>query len=143
MADTGIAPEVLPRVFDPFFQAERTHKHPQGGLGFGLTLVKRLVEMPGGTVEAHSEGLGRGSEFVVRLPVAAPADEAPVGADGAPPGGTPGCGCWWWTTTWTRPTAWRWSCGRGGTTCGRPTTARPPCGNRHDEGKGLSRDVGG
>ncbi len=91
VADTGIgiASEVLPRVFNPFFQAERSHKHPQGGLGVGLTLVKRLVELHGGTAEAHSEGLGRGSEFVVRLPVAAPAGEAPVGLDGALPGGTP------------------------------------------------------
>ena len=52
-----------------FTQVDRTLERSQGGLGIGLTLVKRLVEMHGGTVEARSEGPGRGSEFVVRLPV--------------------------------------------------------------------------
>ncbi len=91
VADTGvgIAPDVLPRVFDPFFQAERTHKHPQGGLGVGLTLVKRLVELHGGTADAYSDGPGRGSEFVVRLPVAALAGDPVRPAAGEPgPGGT-------------------------------------------------------
>jgi CheY-like chemotaxis protein len=67
---TGIAPEVLPRVFDLFAQDERTLDRAQGGLGIGLTLVKKLVELHGGLVTAHSEGPGRGSEFVVRLPAA-------------------------------------------------------------------------
>ena len=66
----GIAPELLPRVFDLFTQAERTLDRSQGGLGIGLTIVHRLVEMQGGSVEAHSEGPGRGSEFVVKIPVA-------------------------------------------------------------------------
>ena len=64
----GIPSEVLPRVFDLFAQAERSLDRSQGGLGIGLALVQRLVEMHGGRVEAHSS-LGRGSEFVVRLPV--------------------------------------------------------------------------
>ena len=64
----GIAPELLPRVFDLFTQAERSLERSQGGLGIGLCLVQRLVELHGGTVEAHSV-LGQGSEFVVRLPV--------------------------------------------------------------------------
>jgi signal transduction histidine kinase len=64
----GIAPEMLPRIFDLFTQADATLDRAQGGLGIGLTLVRRLVEMHGGTVEAHSGGLGQGSEFVVRLP---------------------------------------------------------------------------
>jgi PAS domain S-box-containing protein len=64
----GIAPEVLPRIFDMFAQAERTLDRSKGGLGVGLALVRRLVEMHGGTVEASST-LGQGSEFVVRLPV--------------------------------------------------------------------------
>jgi PAS domain S-box-containing protein len=67
---TGIAPEMLPRVWGLFTQADRTLGRAQGGLGIGLTLVKRLVELHGGTVAAHSAGLGQGSEFVVRLPVA-------------------------------------------------------------------------
>jgi signal transduction histidine kinase len=64
----GIAPDVLPYVFDLFAQADRTLDRAQGGLGIGLTLVRKLIEMHGGQVLAHSEGLGRGSEFVVRLP---------------------------------------------------------------------------
>ena len=67
----GIAPEMLPRVFDLFIQVEPPLDRVQGGLGIGLTLVTSLVEMHGGTVEAHSEGPGRGSEFVVRLPALA------------------------------------------------------------------------
>jgi CheY-like chemotaxis protein/two-component sensor histidine kinase len=67
----GVAPNLLPHVFDLFTQADRTLDRVEGGLGIGLTLVKRLVEMHGGQVEAHSEGLGRGAEFIVRLPVLA------------------------------------------------------------------------
>lgn len=66
----GIPAEMLPRVFEMFTQVDRTLGRAQGGLGIGLTLVKRLVEMHGGTVEARSEGLGRGCEFLVRLPLA-------------------------------------------------------------------------
>jgi PAS domain S-box-containing protein len=65
----GILAEMLPRIFDLFVQADQSLDRSQGGLGIGLTLVKRLVEMHGGTIEAHSEGVGHGSEFVVRLPV--------------------------------------------------------------------------
>jgi two-component system CheB/CheR fusion protein len=65
----GMDAELLPHVFDLFTQADRSLDRSQGGLGVGLTLVKNLVEMHGGTVEAHSEGPGKGSEFVVRLPI--------------------------------------------------------------------------
>ncbi|MEP7244649.1 MAG: ATP-binding protein, partial [Gammaproteobacteria bacterium] len=65
----GIASGLLPHVFDLFTQADRTLDRAEGGLGIGLTLVKRLVEMHGGKVEALSEGLGQGAEFIVRLPV--------------------------------------------------------------------------
>jgi len=64
----GIAPELLPRIFDLFTQAARSLARSQGGLGIGLCLVHRLVEMHGGTVVAYS-ALGQGSEFVVRLPM--------------------------------------------------------------------------
>ena len=64
----GIAPELLPHIFDLFTQAERSLDRSQGGLGIGLALVQRLVEMHGGTVAASS-AVGQGSEFVVRLPV--------------------------------------------------------------------------
>ena len=65
----GIPPDQLPNVFNLFMQVDRTLEKSKGGLGLGLPLVKRLVEMHGGSVTAHSEGLGRGSEFIVRLPV--------------------------------------------------------------------------
>src|SRR5262249_13067029 len=64
----GIPAELLPRVFDLFTQGDRSLARSEGGLGIGLTLVKDLVEMHGGRAEAHSEGPGKGSEFVVRLP---------------------------------------------------------------------------
>jgi signal transduction histidine kinase/ActR/RegA family two-component response regulator len=64
----GIPPDMLPRVFDLFQQAQRTLDRSQGGLGIGLTIVKSLVALHRGTVEATSAGVGLGSEFVVRLP---------------------------------------------------------------------------
>jgi signal transduction histidine kinase len=67
----GMPVTLLPRVFDMFAQGGETGAHAHGGLGIGLTLVKRLISMHGGTVEAYSEGPGYGSEFVVRLPAAA------------------------------------------------------------------------
>ncbi|HYT33340.1 MAG TPA: HAMP domain-containing sensor histidine kinase, partial [Thermoanaerobaculia bacterium] len=66
----GIDPDVLSRVFDLFTQAERTLDRAQGGLGIGLTLVRSLVALHGGTVRAESSGRGEGSTFVVRLPLA-------------------------------------------------------------------------
>jgi PAS domain S-box-containing protein len=65
----GIVPEMLPRVFDTFTQGERAQERGQGGLGIGLSLAKGIVEMHGGHIEAKSEGVGQGSEFVVRLPM--------------------------------------------------------------------------
>jgi len=73
----GIAPEVLSRLFQPFSQADDSLDRRQGGLGLGLALVKRLVELHAGTVEVSSGGKGTGAEFVVRLPLAgAPASAA-------------------------------------------------------------------
>jgi PAS domain S-box-containing protein len=73
----GIAPEILPRIFDLFTQAEQTLDRSQGGLGIGLALVQRLVELHGGTVAASST-LGQGSEFVVRLPAVPPRKPQPA-----------------------------------------------------------------
>jgi two-component system CheB/CheR fusion protein len=65
----GVPPEMLPKVFDLFAQGEHSPGRSQGGLGLGLTLVRRLVEMHGGSVAANSAGAGKGSEFIVRLPI--------------------------------------------------------------------------
>lgn len=65
----GIGPDMLPYVFDLFTQADRTLDRSKGGLGLGLTLVRQLVKLHEGSVEAHSDGLGKGSVFVVRLPL--------------------------------------------------------------------------
>jgi PAS domain S-box-containing protein len=67
---SGIDSQVLPHVFDLFFQADQSLDRAQGGLGVGLTIVRSIVEMHAGQVEARSEGPGKGSEFVVRLPLA-------------------------------------------------------------------------
>jgi len=80
----GIAREMLARVFDLFVQADRSLDRAQGGLGIGLTLVRRLVEMHEGTVQAFSEGLGMGSEFVVRLPALVGGRPAAGSAAGPP-----------------------------------------------------------
>jgi len=65
----GIDAELLPRLFEPFIQADRSLDRKRGGLGLGLALVKRLVELHDGTVSAHSAGAGQGAEFTVRLPL--------------------------------------------------------------------------
>ncbi|HVS38683.1 MAG TPA: ATP-binding protein [Gemmataceae bacterium] len=82
----GIPSELLPHVFDLFTQGQPTLARSEGGLGVGLTVVKSLVEMHGGRVEAHSDGPGRGSEFVVRLPLLPIAEhpEPPAVKDAAP-----------------------------------------------------------
>jgi signal transduction histidine kinase len=82
---TGIPADMLPRVFDLFTQVDRSADRAQGGLGIGLTLVKSLVEMHGGSVAAHSEGSGKGSEFVVRLPLTTETCAVgPAGPEGRP-----------------------------------------------------------
>jgi PAS domain S-box-containing protein len=86
--DTGVgmSADLLPKVFDLFTQADRTLDRSQGGLGIGLTLVHRLVQLHGGSVEAHSEGPGQGSEFVVRLPALRKPTEEPEAVREETPG---------------------------------------------------------
>ena len=72
----GIPPEQLAHIVEMFAQLDRSIERTQGGLGIGLSLVRRLVELHGGSVEAHSDGPGRGSEFVVRLPLVANSADA-------------------------------------------------------------------
>jgi PAS domain S-box-containing protein len=85
ISDTGVGipPDTLDGIFEMFAQIDRTLERSQGGLGIGLTLVKRLVEMHEGTVTAYSEGPGRGSEFVVRLPILAETPKADPGLEPA------------------------------------------------------------
>ncbi|HEY1585047.1 MAG TPA: ATP-binding protein, partial [Polyangia bacterium] len=77
--DTGIGidPDMLPKVFELFVQVDNSSDRAAGGLGIGLTLVKRLVQMHGGEVIATSDGVGKGSEFIVTIPLAAGDDDAP------------------------------------------------------------------
>lgn len=84
---TGIPQDLLPHVFDLFKQGSRSLDRPEGGLGIGLSLARKLVEMHGGSIEAHSGGTGQGSEFTIRLPViprAAEPDARPEAAVPAP-----------------------------------------------------------
>lgn len=86
----GMTPEVLAHAFELFVQGPPSLDRQQGGLGIGLTLVCRLVEMHGGTVEAKSAGPGGGSEVVVRLPLAQSGEPAGVATDPIPSGASPG-----------------------------------------------------
>ncbi|MDQ3170365.1 MAG: ATP-binding protein [Acidobacteriota bacterium] len=80
----GIAPEMLPRIFELFVQEGQAVDRSQGGLGLGLTIVRNLIQHHGGSVAALSDGPGKGSEFIVRLPMAAEARESPVVAQPRP-----------------------------------------------------------
>lgn len=73
----GVSPEVLPHIFERFRQADSSSRRSYGGLGLGLSIVKHLTEMHGGTVEAQSEGEGRGTTFIVRLPIKAVQSDEP------------------------------------------------------------------
>ena len=81
----GIPPEKLPEMFELFAQGDRSLARSEGGLGIGLTVVKKLVELHGGSVSAHSEGPGLGSEFTVRFPASSRPDGPAPGPNGAGP----------------------------------------------------------
>jgi PAS domain S-box-containing protein len=119
----GIPPEARPGLFAMFSQVDRSLKRSQGGLGIGLALVKGLVEMHGGSVQARSPGFGRGSEFLVRLPLARPErsgrSRRRVGPGRALSGGV----SWSWTTTGTPPPSSPGCCRCRATRRARPTTA--------------------
>ena len=130
----GIAPEFLPFIFDRYRQADASATRSHGGLGLGLSLAKHIVELHGGTIEASSEGPGRGATFLVRLPAAESADR-----DGrrrlhrrvARRART----CSWWTT---RPTDASWSRGssRSAAAVCRPPRA-PPRRSQHFTQRGA------
>jgi CheY-like chemotaxis protein len=85
----GIAQHMLPRIFDLFVQVDHTATKSQGGLGIGLTLVKNLVQMHNGTVEARSAGLGKGTELIVRLPLSVEALAQDTAGHARPPSAPP------------------------------------------------------
>jgi PAS domain S-box-containing protein len=119
----GIAPEMLSKIFEMFGQIQTPDEEARGGLGIGLSVAKKLIEMHGGTIEALSEGVGRGSEFVIRFPLAAEQSEPLVKTNGeaADKSAYPakdqksvpkadGGGCWSSTTTPTARACWRRFC---------------------------------
>jgi CheY-like chemotaxis protein len=81
----GIAPDILPHVFEIFRQGDPTGRHAHGGLGLGLALVHHLVQLHGGTVSAHSAGPGHGARFVVDLPLLTTRVPRPLRTAGAAP----------------------------------------------------------
>ncbi|GEM_PF-6396148 len=110
----GIAADLQPFIFDLFTQGKQSLERAQGGLGIGLTLVRSLVDMHGGTVQVRSEGAGTGSTFTVRLPLSAEVLAMPAVASrrrACPARGR--CGFCWWRTTSTPPTCsvccWSWT----------------------------------
>jgi two-component system, chemotaxis family, CheB/CheR fusion protein len=87
----GLAPEMLESIFEPFTQVDRSLGRSSGGLGLGLSVVRRLLQLHGGRIEARSAGLGQGSEFIVRLPLAAANPAGPQSEQRpAAPSGKPG-----------------------------------------------------
>ncbi len=136
----GIPADLLSKVFDLFTQGDRSLDRSEGGLGIGLTLVRQLTQMHGGAAEAHSEGPGQGTEFVIRLPLLTNAPTASFQA-GSPardaersvPGSS--AACWWWTTTSTPWRAWKPSWRSGGTRSAPPRTGRPPWPGRRISGR--------
>ena len=119
----GISPDLLPRVFNLFVQDESTLDRGDGGLGVGLSIVRRLVEAHGGRVIAESAGLNQGARFVVRLPLAArpveQSDRLILAAALRPSGES-----WWWTTTPIHARPWSFCSGGSATNPTRPRTGR-------------------
>jgi signal transduction histidine kinase len=84
----GIAPEMLPHIFDLFRQGDSSYTRRHGGLGLGLAITRSLIEMHGGSIEASSAGLEQGARFVFRLPVPRAADAAASSSEAASKSGT-------------------------------------------------------
>ena len=99
----GIEPEALSRIFNAFEQAERSITRQFGGLGLGLTISKALVDMHGGTIEAQSDGKGKGATFRVRLPLVPAAPPRRTAASRRAASARGRCAFCSWRTTATRP----------------------------------------
>ena len=135
----GIAPELLPRVFELFVQGETSLARPQGGLGIGLTLVRRLVELHGGRVTAHSAGPDLGSEFTVWLPLATGPPRRAAAPERLRARLRRARGEFWWSTTTSMrpraqrsssapPATWRATCYDGSSALlSRLSSARRSC----------------
>ncbi len=132
VTDTGIGipPEMQAQVFEMFTQVNRALDRSQGGLGIGLALVKRLVELHGGTITAHSPGLNKGSTFTVRLPLVdgypAETGPRPIPAARRQAARRRAGGCWWLMITWTGPRLWRGCWDFPDIRPGSPIAARRP-----------------
>lgn len=102
----GIDPDAIARIFSMFEQGRTVEGQITSGLGIGLSLARQFAEMHGGSIEAYSDGPGRGSRFIVTLPAGASAPRPPRRPPPEatrPPARASPCQCWWWTTTATRP----------------------------------------
>ena len=114
VSDTGrgVDPKLLPHIFERFRQGDSSTTREHGGLGLGLAIVRHLVELHGGVVNAYSEGAGKGTEFIVDLPIMVSARGQEPGEQRVHPsagGNLPGrflrwpvCACWWWMMNRTR-----------------------------------------
>ena len=108
VSDTGkgVDPKLLPYIFERFRQGDGSTTREHGGLGLGLAIVRHLVELHGGVVNAYSEGPGRGTEFILQLPIMVSARTTQPGEERVHPASMesypagfprwPGCACWWW-----------------------------------------------
>jgi two-component sensor histidine kinase len=119
----GIPGDMLARIFDIFTQVDRTLERSQRGVGIGLTLVRLLVEMHDGSIEARSDGPDRGSEFVVRLPLIQPPPKGPPPSERPRAKALSGCRVLVVDDNRTRPTVWGCCCGSRATLPGPPPTA--------------------
>jgi K+-sensing histidine kinase KdpD len=119
----GIPGDMLARIFDMFAQVDRTLERSHRGLGIGLTLVRLLVEMNDGSIEARSDGPDRGSEFVVRRPRIQPPPEGPPPSERPRAKVLSGCRVLVVDNNRDSATVWGCCCGSRATTSGPPTTA--------------------
>ncbi len=142
----GLPPAQLPTIFEMFSQVDSAIDRSEGGLGIGLALVKGLVSLHGGRVEAAERGPRQGQHLHhahsgrTLQDAAGSAGRGPRGEDRRT--GRAGA-CWWWMTTSTPPPRWRWCCAATGTRCSPRTTARPALrAGEQEEPDAIILDIG-